>query len=166
MRYQQKKFGFGFGVLPYSSTGFNLQTNQEFNDENSIDTRLYAANGGVNRVFLSIGFPLTKFLSFGLTSNYNFGKFEYESFNLYEGVNYGIYSNSSSDISGFNYQFSSNIDIPIKKDLNFNINNTFHHVGIYSFRYDALRKFVSMSPSKNEITIIVQNQVSTCVLHR
>ena len=116
-----KKFGFGFGVLPYSSTGFNLQTNQEFNDANSIDTRLYAANGGVNRVFLSIGFPLTKFLSFGLTSNYNFGKFEYESFNLYEGVNYGIYSMSSSEITGFNHQFSSNIDIPINKKLKFNI---------------------------------------------
>ena len=116
-----KKFGFGFGVLPYSSTGFNLQTNQEFNDANSIDTRLYAANGGVNRVFLSIGFPLTKFLSFGLTSNYNFGKFEYESFNLYEGVNYGIYSMSSSEITGFNHQISSNIDIPINEELKFNI---------------------------------------------
>ncbi len=116
-----KKFGFGFGVLPYSSTGFNLQTNQDYNDANLIDTRLFAANGGINRAFLSIGFPLTKFLSLGLTSNYNFGKFEYESFNLYEGVNYGIYSNSSSEISGFNYQFSSNIDIPINRDLKFNI---------------------------------------------
>jgi len=116
-----KKFGFGFGVLPYSSTGFNLQTNQEYNDANSINTRLYAANGGINRVFLSIGFSLTKFLSLGLTSNYNFGKFEYESFDLYEGVNYGIYSNSSSEITGFNHQFSSNLEIPINKDLQFNI---------------------------------------------
>jgi hypothetical protein len=116
-----KKFGFGFGVLPYSSTGFNLQTSEEYNNANSIDTRLYAANGGINRVFLSIGFPLTEFLSLGLTSNYNFGKFNYESFDLYEGVNYGIYSNSSSEISGFNYQLSSNIDIPINRDLKFNI---------------------------------------------
>ena len=116
-----KKFGFGFGVLPYSSTGFNLQTTEEYNNANSIDTRLYAANGGINRVFLSIGFPLTKFLSIGFTSNYNFGKFDYESFDLYQGVNYGIYSNSSSEISGFNYQLSSNIDIPINRDLKFNI---------------------------------------------
>ena len=48
------------------------------------------------------------------------------------------------------YKIGKAIDF-FKKDLNFNINNTFHHVGIYSFRYDALRKFVSMSPSKNEI---------------
>jgi len=116
-----KKFGFGFGVLPYSSTGYNLQTTEEYNNANSIDTRLYAANGGINRVFLSIGFPLTKFLSIGFTSNYNFGKFDYESFDLYQGVNYGIYSNSSSEISGFNYQLSSNIDIPINRDLKFNI---------------------------------------------
>ena len=116
-----KKFGFGFGILPYSSTGFNLQTNEEYNNANSLNTRLFAANGGINRVFFSIGFPLTKFLSLGLTSNYNFGKFEYESFDLYEGVNYGIYSNSSSEISGFNNQFSSNIEIPINRDLKFNI---------------------------------------------
>ena len=116
-----KKFGFGFGVLPYSSTGFNLQTNEEYNNLNSINTRLFAASGGINRVFFSIGFPLTRFLSLGVTSNYNFGKFEYESFDLYEGVNYGILSASSSEISGFNYQFSSNIDIPINEDLKFNI---------------------------------------------
>ncbi len=30
-------------------------------------------------------------------------------------------------------------------------NNIYHHVGIYSFRYETLKKFISMSPSKNEI---------------
>ena len=28
--------------------------------------------------------------------------------------------------------------------------NVYHHVGIYSFRYDSLKKFVFLSPSKNE----------------
>ena len=28
-----KRFGFGFGVLPYSSLGFNLQTSEEFNND-------------------------------------------------------------------------------------------------------------------------------------
>ena len=31
------------------------------------------------------------------------------------------------------------------------IQNIYHHVGIYSFRYDSLRKFVALKPSKNEI---------------
>ena len=29
--------------------------------------------------------------------------------------------------------------------------NEYHHVGIYSFRYESLKKFTSMQPSKNEI---------------
>jgi len=42
-------------------------------------------------------------------------------------------------------------------DFNKNILNsinskTYHHVGIYSFRYETLKKFVSMPPSKNEIS--------------
>ena len=28
-----KNFGFGFGVLPYSSTGFSLQTSDDYNDD-------------------------------------------------------------------------------------------------------------------------------------
>ena len=48
------------------------------------------------------------------------------------------------------YKIGKAIDF-FKKDLNFISNNIFHHVGIYSFRYNALKKFVSMSPSKNEI---------------
>ena len=42
-------------------------------------------------------------------------------------------------------------------DFNKNIydsisNEIYHHVGIYSFRYETLKKFVSMPPSKNEIS--------------
>ena len=32
-----------------------------------------------------------------------------------------------------------------------NNDNVYHHVGIYSFRYETLKKFVSLSPSVNEI---------------
>ena len=38
-------------------------------------------------------------------------------------------------------------------DFDRSINNTinaYHHVGIYSFRFDSLKKFVYLSPSKNE----------------
>ena len=32
-----------------------------------------------------------------------------------------------------------------------NKQNIYHHVGIYSFRYESLKKFVDLKPSKNEI---------------
>ena len=30
--------------------------------------------------------------------------------------------------------------------------NIYHHVGIYSFRYETLKKFVLLSPSINEVS--------------
>ena len=116
-----KRFGFGFGVLPYSSVGFNLQTTEDYNTSNSINSRLFGAEGNINRAFVSIGIPFLKYFSLGATANYNFGKFNYEKFNLIENVNYGIFSNSSSEITGFTYNFSSNLSIPLKNDFTLNI---------------------------------------------
>ena len=112
-----KKFGFGFGVLPYSSVGFNLQTSDDYNSNNFLSSRLFAAEGNLNRVFFSLGIPLFKFFSVGGSLNYNFGKFSYEKYNQYDNINYGLYSNSSSEITGFNYIISSSLIIPLKNDL-------------------------------------------------
>ena len=116
-----KNFGFGFGVLPYSSVGFNLQTTEDYNDANSVNTRLFGADGNINKAFLSVGIPFFKYFSLGASANYNFGKFNYERFNLMDGINYGVFSNSSSEITGFTYNFSSNLLIPIKNDLTLSI---------------------------------------------
>ena len=134
-----KRFGFGFGVLPYSSVGFNLQSTDEYNTANSINSRLFGADGNINRAFVSIGFPLLKYLSLGASANYNFGKFNYEKFNLIENVNYGIFSNSSSEISGFTYNFSSNLSIPLKNDFTLNLVYSFYPEGnLDSYNIESL----------------------------
>jgi hypothetical protein len=134
-----KRFGFGFGVLPYSSVGFNLQSTDEYNTANSINSRLFGAEGNINRAFVSIGLPLLKYLSLGASANYNFGKFNYEKFNLIENVNYGIFSNSSSEISGFTYNFSSNLSIPLKNDFTLNLVYSFYPDGdLDSFNIESL----------------------------
>ena len=61
-------------------------------------------------------------LSIGGTVNYNFGKLNYERFNLFNDVNYGIYAQSSSEINGFNYLLSSNLKLPITKEVEIFIN--------------------------------------------
>ena len=134
-----KIFGFGFGVLPYSSVGFNLQSTEEYNTANSINSRLFGAEGNINRAFVSIGLPLLKYLSIGASANYNFGKFNYEKFNLIENVNYGIFSNSSSEISGFTYNFSSNLSIPLKNDFTLNLVYSFYPEGdLDSYNIESL----------------------------
>lgn len=134
-----KKFGFGFGVLPYSSSGFNLQTTEDYNNLNSIDTRNFGAEGNINRAFISVGVPFFKYLSLGTTLNYNFGKFNYERFNLMEGVNYGIFTNSSSEITGFTYNFSSNITIPLKNNFTLTLLYSYNPEGeLESFNIESL----------------------------
>jgi hypothetical protein len=134
-----KRFGFGFGVLPYSSVGFNLQTTEDYNTKNSINSRLFGAEGNINRAFVSVGVPLLKYFSLGATANYNFGKFNYEKFNLIENVNYGIFSNSSSEISGFTYNFSSNLSIPLKNDFSLNLVYSLYPEGdLNSFNIESL----------------------------
>ena len=134
-----KIFGFGFGVLPYSSVGFNLQSTEEYNTANSINSRLFGAEGNINRAFVSIGLPLLKYLSLGASANYNFGKFNYEKFNLIENVNYGIFSNSSSEISGFTYNFSSNLSIPLKNNFTLNLVYSFYPEGnLDSYNIESL----------------------------
>ena len=134
-----KRFGFGFGVLPYSSVGFNLQTTEDYNTKNSINSRLFGAEGNINRSFVSIGVQLLKYFSLGATANYNFGKFNYEKFNLIENVNYGIFSISSSEISGFTYNFSSNLSIPLKNDFSLNLMYSLYPEGdLDSFNIESL----------------------------
>ena len=134
-----KRFGFGFGVLPYSSVGFNLQTTEDYNTKNSINSRLFGAEGNINRAFVSVGVPLLKYFSLGATANYNFGKFNYEKFNLIENVNYGIFSISSSEISGFTYNFSSNLSIPLKNDFSLNLMYSLYPEGdLDSFNIESL----------------------------
>lgn len=68
-----KKMGIGFGLIPYSSVGYNLKSSST--DINSIRTDSYdRGDGGVNKVFLGFGYQITKGLSIGADVQYNFGQ--------------------------------------------------------------------------------------------
>ena len=66
------KFGFGFGIIPYSSVGYSLQSKNENGDL----AYRYRGNGGINRVFFGFGYQLFKGLKnkYRLTKGYNIGK--------------------------------------------------------------------------------------------
>ncbi|WP_338732785.1 OmpP1/FadL family transporter [Mangrovimonas cancribranchiae] len=96
------KFGFGFGLLPYTSVGYKLETY----GANGIETR-FRGEGGVNKAFLSLGYQITDNLSAGIDVNYNFGNiqnktlaFSYNSDD--ELTRYQTREDNRSDLSGFN----------------------------------------------------------------
>ena len=100
------KFGFGFGLVPYSSVGYRLD---DENDDGNLLNR-YQGEGGVNRVFAGFGYQLTDKLSLGVDLNYNFGNISNTAIAL-EFTTEGDIAQlqtrefNRSDISGLNINF-------------------------------------------------------------
>ena len=109
-----KKFGIGFGVLPYTSVGYKLQS---LNDDDLLQYR-YRGEGGLNRTFFGLGYQLSKNLKIGLDVQYNFGSilntsiaFGYTDLGL--PLQYQSREEKRSELGGFSYNFG----IAYKKNI-------------------------------------------------
>ena len=111
-----KYFGFGFGIIPYTSVGYKLSYLDNANDNENI-LNLFEGEGGINKTFFSVGFRPLKFLSLGFTLNYNFGKISYETGIFQDQVTLGTVLENISSISGLDLKLSTQFEIPIKDAL-------------------------------------------------
>ncbi len=108
------KFGFGFGLLPYSSVGYRLDAT----DGADVLQARYRGEGGLNKVFAGLGYQITKDLSVGIDAGYNFGSIQNTSIAfLYdegEVTQYHTRETNRSDLSGLSF----NIGVSYKTMLN------------------------------------------------
>lgn len=111
-----KYFGFGFGIIPYTSVGYKLSYLDNVNGNENI-LNLFEGEGGINKTFFSVGFRPLKFLSLGVTLNYNFGKIRYETGIFQDQVTLGTVLENISSISGLDLKLSTQFEIPIKDAL-------------------------------------------------
>jgi hypothetical protein len=100
------KFGIGFGLIPYSSVGYKLQSRDE---EGFLHYR-YRGEGGINKVFLGTGYQLTKNLKIGFDAQYNFGSITNTTIAFGYNGNGDLLQFQSrevkrSDLSGFTFNF-------------------------------------------------------------
>lgn len=107
------KFGFGFGLVPYSSVGYNLIS---VNEEENAAGR-FTGSGGVNRVFLGAGFRLNDHLRFGANVDYNFGTIENKNVYIREGIQYGTRELNRSELSGLSFNLGANYEQMISDRL-------------------------------------------------
>ena len=103
----KKGLGIGFGLMPYSSVGYNLVSESRDADQ-ALVTNQFSGDGGLNRVYFSVGYEFLKDLSIGFTANFNFGTIESRRVQSVEDVQFGTLDNRSSKINGmdFNYALS------------------------------------------------------------
>jgi len=136
------KLGVGFGLMPYSSVGYNIQSTIAATATNPQEIKQYSGTGGINKVFLGFGYALSKKLSFGIDYSYNFGKIQTYSFRFIEGLQYGSREKNLSDVSGGTLTAGVNYTTPINNKLN----------GFASITYSPDSK-LSSSNSRNIATI-------------
>jgi hypothetical protein len=111
-----KRFGFGFGILPFSSVGYLLEEISQTNQINAINR--FTGEGGINNAFLNVGFKAIKGLNIGFSANYGFGDITYRKTQVIDGIENGTYLESNSSLSGIKFKASASIIIPIN-DLEF-----------------------------------------------
>lgn len=105
------KWGFGFGLVPYSSVGYELK-----DVENDLLSK-YSGSGGLNRVFLSTGYQLTENFKIGATANYNFGNIQNKSLFLQDGIQFGTREINRSNLSGLSFNFGLQYQKMISNNL-------------------------------------------------
>ena len=109
------KLGVGFGLMPYTSVGYKLESidNSDVDNPDQI-THRYRGKGGVNKAFLGLGYQLTNDLRIGVDASYNFGNIQNSVIEfLYndnedgpdELIQYQTRESNRSDISGLNFNF-------------------------------------------------------------
>lgn len=104
------RFGAGFGLLPFTSVGYQLEDINSALD-NRVDYR-YQGEGGINKVFFSLGYLVTDKLSVGVDANYNFGNTQNSAINFaYDNdgnlVQFQSRENNRSDLGGLNFNLGA-----------------------------------------------------------
>lgn len=103
----KKGLGMGFGITPYSSVGYNL-VSESRNANQALVTNQFTGEGGLNRLYFSIGYEFIKDFSLGFTANFNFGTLENRRVQSVENVQFGTLDQRTSKINGMDFNYALN----------------------------------------------------------
>jgi len=109
------KIGVGFGLLPYTSVGYNIQsTNSEPDGVNNV----MKGTGGLNKAFFSLGYTVIPNLVIGADVQYNFGRINNTNLEYITGVPIGTEEKNKADLNGFTANFGAMYKHKIYKKVN------------------------------------------------
>ncbi|PRZ26509.1 hypothetical protein [Flavobacterium granuli] len=106
------KFGLGFGLIPYSSVGYKVESLEA-------GSKRFSGSGGLNKAFLGLGYKITPNFSIGADVQYNFGKIENSRLEFVTGVPLGTQELNTATLSGVNFNVGTMYKTKISKKLNF-----------------------------------------------
>lgn len=102
-----KKVGASVGIQPVSSVGYSLNNAITDADGNILELTTFNGNGGVSRVYFSIGVKLTKDFSLGLEASSSFGNIENSVTNQRANVSLASKYNEKTKVRGSSLAFGA-----------------------------------------------------------
>jgi len=146
------KLGMGFGMLPYTSVGY------DFYSEVPDGITQYSGNGGLNKAFLSAGYQVTPELSLGVDASYNFGKIENTAVTQKSELQYGTRVINRSNLSGFTFNFGALYKRMVTENLE--LSGSFTFTPGTNINSENLRRTGSVSILPSGIFDIDEREVS------
>ena len=130
------KMGIGFGLVPFSSVGYNFEGVGESGIASApYKFAQYEGEGGLNSVFVSLGYKISKGFSVGGTVNYNFGNIKNQNTEFlgelndsgvfFRTLNYGTRSKDESKLSGLSYNLGAYYQAKFNDKLSLTTSLTF-----------------------------------------
>jgi len=96
--------GAGFGIMPFSSVGYNLSAESTNTNGNTVIND-FTGEGGLNQVHFTIGVNVLKNLYLGATVNYNFGNLENQRVQSVENVQFGTLDRRTQRVTGYDFNY-------------------------------------------------------------
>jgi hypothetical protein len=121
------KIGVGFGLIPYSSVGYKIES---ISADVNTNNRRYNGAGGLNKAFLGFGYKINPNFSVGADAQYNFGKIETNTLEFATGIPIGTRELNRADLSGVNFNMGAmyktklNGKLNIYTSINYTLRNT------------------------------------------
>ncbi|WP_269223984.1 hypothetical protein [Flavobacterium sp. IMCC34518] len=116
------KMGVGFGLLPYTSVGYNIQS---INSSPDGVNNVLKGTGGLNKAFFSLGYTVIPNLVVGADIQYNFGRISNTNLEFITGVFIGTQEKNEADLKGFASNFGVMYKHKIYKNINLHSSFTF-----------------------------------------
>lgn len=145
-----KKMGIGFGLIPYSSVGYKIESIAADVTQNS---SRFSGKGGLNKVFFGVGYKISPKWSFGADAQYSFGKIETNSLEFITGIPVGTREVNNTAITGVHFNTGLMFQTKLKSKLNF-----------YSSLSYSLESKLQSETTRNIATVMIDASFNTSLV--
>ncbi len=149
-----EKYTISFGLIPYSSVGYNIQSiNAARTEQNNFN-----GSGGINKVYLGFGFDLNKNWSVGASFEYNFGRITTNSL-FTTTAQFSTQETNESNGTGGNFVSGVMYQSTLKGKINYFAGLTFTTESVLNF--DNTRTIRSQSPVFDNSIVLSGDEIKS-----